>query len=201
MSDNLSRRSILSLGTGIALAGLPILAAAKQQTPPAQQADPNATSRLTAGTPSVTGAVAARVEAAEGDQCLQAAGCVAEIRRRLDRLLGRAARAQIDRARRDHLVVLDPVAAQRQPVSEEAITGEAHPASRAAGPGDPDLGRGIQPSLLLEVQNLQDLVGCGEGGEDHRVQARPVALDSVPGRRWFPLQDQPRQSAEGHQPD
>ena len=41
MSENLSRRSILTLGTGIALAGLPILASAKQQ-PPQQKPDPNA---------------------------------------------------------------------------------------------------------------------------------------------------------------
>lgn len=41
MSENLSRRSFVNLGAGLALAGLPILASAKQQAPP-QQADPNA---------------------------------------------------------------------------------------------------------------------------------------------------------------
>lgn len=42
MSENLSRRSFVNLGAGMALAGLPILASAKSQAPPAQQTDPNA---------------------------------------------------------------------------------------------------------------------------------------------------------------
>ena len=42
MSENLSRRSVLTVGTGLAWAGLPILASASQQEPPKPQTDPNA---------------------------------------------------------------------------------------------------------------------------------------------------------------